>query len=278
MSNTIQRRQVANEALKILQEHSPLTINMLQTMIEPPIQKKNLRQAMGILIKKNIVNMTPFNSQTFYYQINQSLPVRKEVAKTIKCEGEEVKQKLLRKQDWYHNQWCEFWTLIIKKNFPEAEIVREHNICSHQVAQNILVQSAEDTDLMPDMLVIFPKKNTGEAVSVAFEIERTRKSNKRIHRKLKKYIYESHLDGLIYVCDNGRLSETIRLLYETKTLEKAHKKKGYAENFFLLSDSISAGNDPLNSFFNAKAKPTSLVDWMDCLRSTSREERRDAAF
>ena len=123
MSNTIQRRQIANEALKILQEHSPLTISMLQTMIEPPIQKKNLRQAMGILMKKNIVNMTPFNSQTFYYQINQSLPVRKEVAKTIKCEGEEVKQKLLRKQDWYHNQWCEFWTLIIKKNFPEAEIV-----------------------------------------------------------------------------------------------------------------------------------------------------------
>jgi hypothetical protein len=278
MSDTIRKRGVAKEILTILKDHSPLTLDMIQKMIEPPIQKKNLRQALGILKKKRMVDMVACNSQTFFYQINQSLGSRQAASEVIKC-GTVVESKpLLRRQEWFHNEWCEFWSLIIKRAFPESVIVREHEIEDSPEAKSVLLQNNSGLDLLPDFLVLFPKTESSQKVSLAFEIERTRKSDARIQRKLKKYIFESHVDGLIYVCDSGRMAETIRGLYEKKVMEKAHKKRGYADHFFLFSDSMSAGDLPLLSFYNAKAETTSLVDWCKKLRSTKMTLRRDAQF
>lgn len=278
MSDTVRKRQVANEVLTLLRDHSPLTLEMLQRMTSPPIQKKNLRQAIGILKRKGIVEMVVSDQKTFYYQLNNSSAVRNEVALRLKDDDTKSARPLLSRRNWIHNQWCEFWALIIKKAFPEVEIIREHEIESHGVAKSILQQAGKPLDLMPDLLLIFPKTPTHEKVSIAFEIERTRKSDARIQQKLKTYIYESYVDGLIYVCDSGRLSETIRTLYQKKTIEKAHKKRGYTENFFLFSDSMSAGPSPLASFYNANGQPTSLINWCHKMRATKQQFRRDAQF
>lgn len=278
MSDTVRKRQVANEVLTLLRDHSPLTLEMLQRMTAPPIQKKNLRQAIGILKRKGIVEMVVSDQKTFYYQLNNSSAVRNEVALRLKDDDTKSARPLLSRRNWIHNEWCEFWALIIKKAFPEVEIIREHEIESHCLAKSILQQAGKPLDLMPDLLLIFPKTPTHEKVSIAFEIERTRKSDARIQQKLKTYIYESYVDGLIYVCDSGRLSETIRTLYQKKTIEKAHKKRGYAENFFLFSDSMSAGPSPLASFYNANGQPTSLINWCHKMRATKQQFRRDAQF
>lgn len=278
MSETIRKRQVGKEVLTLLKDHSPLTLEMLHRMTEPRIQKKNLRQAIGILRGKGLIDMIASDPQTFFYQLHQALPVRREVASSLNCEIEQTERPLLRRQDWIHNEWCEFWSLNIKRAFPEVEIIREHDIDSHNIAKNILQQNGRALDLMPDFLMIFPKTMAQEKVSIAFEIERTRKSNARIQNKLKTYIYETHVDGLIYVCDSGRLSETIRMLYQQNTSARAHKKRGYADHFFLFSDSMSAGANPINSFYNANGQPTSLITWCNQLRSTKQTLRRDAQF
>lgn len=278
MSGVIHKRQVGKEVMTLLKDHSPLTLEMLHRMTEPRIQKKNLRQAIGIMRRKGLIDMIACDHETFFYQLHQALPVRREVAMKLGCALEKTERPLLRRQDWIHNEWCEFWSLNIKRTFPEVEIIREHDIDSHNIAKNILQQNGRALDLMPDFLMIFPKTTTQEKVSVAFEIERTRKSNARIQNKLKTYIYETHIDGLIYVCDSGRLSETIRLLYERNASTKAHKKRGYADHFFLFSNSMSAGANPIDSFYNAGGQPTSLMNWCQQLRATKQTLRRDLQF
>lgn len=278
MSDTVTRRRVAKEILTLLKDHSPLTLEMLQMMIEPPIQKKNLRQAIGILKNKGLVDMVVGDQKTFFYQLHQAQPTRREIADMLGCDESNTVRPLLRHQDWVHNEWGEFWALILKRAFPDVEIIREHDIDSHNLAKNILQQNGRALDLMPDLLLMFPKSPTHEKISVAFEIERTRKSDSRILNKLKTYIYETHLDGVIYVCESGRLSETIRQLYQKKTLEKAHKKRGYSDNYFLFSDSMSAGASPLASFYNANGQPTSLINWCHKLRATKLTSRKDNQF
>lgn len=278
MSDKVPKRQVAKEVLTLLRDHSPLTLEMLHRMTAPPIPKKNLRQSVGIMKRKGIVDMVIGSSSTFYYQLNNAQTVRDEVALRLKDDKTKAARPLLNRRNWIHNEWCEFWALTIKRAFSEVEIIREHEIEGHASARSILQQQGKPLDLLPDFLMIFPKTATNEKASVVFEIERTRKSDERIQQKLKTYIYETHIDGLIYVCDSGRLSETIRLLYQKKTLEKAHKKRGYTENFFLFSDSMSAGENPLASFFNASGQPTSLITWCHRLRATKTEFRRDNQF
>jgi hypothetical protein len=177
-----------------------------------------------------------------------------------------------------HNQWCEYWALLIKRQFPQAEIVREHTINSHEIAKRILQLQQRDFDLMPDFLLIFPKTETNEATHIAFEIERTRKSDERILRKFKKYLNGTKTDGLIYICDSGRLSETIRLLYQTKLLASSHRVKHYGDHFFLFSDSLDGGGPSLPRLFNSNATTVSFHNWCGYLLSTKWTKRRDENF
>lgn len=272
------KRNCGIEILAALSKGSFFDIDTLQKMIEPTIQKKNLRQALGILRKKGLVDMLVGDHRTFFYQLSQSDRVRNEVASKIGVHSSELVMPLFRRQDRYHNQWCDYWAARLKDAFPDVEIVREHTIGGHQLAKELLLANDSNDDLLPDVLVVFPKTDTTERVAIAFEIERTRKSDKRILRKFKKYLNETRIDGLVYVCDSGRLSETIRTLYETKLLAKAHRVAHYKEHFFLLSSALSASPDPMATFQNVNRKPVSLVDWCNTLRSTKLRFRRETQF
>ena len=278
MIETAPKRKCAGEILRLLKDHSPVTIDMLHKMTEPPIPKKNLRQSLGILRRKGIIDMVVGTNKAFFYQIHQDLPTRRHVANALDCTSNDISRPLLRRQDWFHNQWCEFWSLVLKRAFPEAEIVREHAIICHEIAREALLVDVQDADVIPDFLAIFPKGEAKERTTIAFEIERTRKSDARIAKKLKKYLAETSIDGLVYICDTGRLSEAIRLLYQRSLLAKSHRVKHYADNFFLFSDTMSAGARPLERFFNARAEPVSLGNWCNQLRAVKRSLRRDAQF
>jgi hypothetical protein len=94
--------------------------------------------------------------------------------------------------------------------------------------------------------------------------------------KLKKYADKTFVDGLIYVCDSDRLSETIRLIYRNKIVANSLRVRQYGENFFLFSDSISAYDEPLKNVYNSNKKLTSVDNWIDYLRNTKRNFRRDS--
>jgi hypothetical protein len=269
------RRKCADAILRALKELGPSTIELLALVTE--ISKKDLRQSIGILKRRGVVDMLVAGERMFFYQINQSRQAREEAALVLGCSADKLVRPLLRRQDRYHDQWCEFWSWKLRRAFPTIEIVREFQINSNEVAANVLQLKQVDYELMPDFLMFLPAENGGR-VTVAFEIERTRKSEKRLLRKLKRYMEETRIDGLVYVCDSGRLSETIRTLYETKLLEQSTRIRHYAENFFLFSDSLTGGTRPLESFFNSNAKPTSIVAWCETLCTTSRTARRDAYF
>jgi hypothetical protein len=85
----------------------------------------------------------------------------------------------------------------------------------------------------------------------------------------------THIDGLIYICDTGRLSETIRLLYTSRLVAHSQRQKRFGENFFLFSDSLDGGGPQLPRLFNASGKLTSFEKWCGYLKSTKWTKRRD---
>lgn len=270
----IKRPQKGKAVLRCVQESGPLTIEVLHRIMEPKMSKRNLRKALQLLTKKGFIESFHYSSQGTYYMISQSLPSRKKAAEFSNQSVDDLKQPLIRRQDLFHNQWCEYWIVNTKKLFPDATISREIEIGSNTFAKNILNLSYADYDLRPDFLLTIPRTETSSTVCVAFEIERSRKSDERILRKLGKYMDRTQLDGLIYICDSGRLSETIRLLYQTNLLPKSEKQKRFGENFFLFSDSLDGGGEAFNRLFNACGKPTSFKNWCGYLRSTEWPKRR----
>jgi hypothetical protein len=263
------------EILWLIKESGPLTIDLLFRMLTPSMAKQNIRKALQVLRDKNLIEVVQSTTQITFYMIAQGPASRMKSADILKCHPDEIKQPLLRKQDWFHNQWCEYWILNMKRYFPDSKIVREGEINSDQIAMNVLGLKNQDFDLRPDFLLMIPKTETTEAVHLAFEIERTRKSEQRLIRKFKKYMGETGIDGLIYICDSGRLSETIRLLYQTKLVDRSQRQKRFGENFFVFSDSLDGGGPMLSRLFNACGKPTTFEKWCGYLTSTSWTKRRD---
>jgi hypothetical protein len=263
------------EILCLIKESGPLTTDLLFRMLTPSMSKKNIRKSLQVLRDKNLIEVVQSTTQITFYMVAQGPASRAKSAQILKCHPDEIKQPLLRKQDWFHNQWCEYWIMNMKRQFFNADIVREGEINSDHMAMNILGLRNQDFDLRPDFLLMIPKTETTEAVNLAFEIERTRKSEQRLIRKFKKYMGETSLDGLIYICDSGRLSETIRLLYQTKLLTRSQRQKRFGENFFVFSDSLDGGGPMLSRLFNACGKPTTFEKWCGYLTSTSWAKRRD---
>lgn len=270
-----ERRRCGHDVLAALKELGPSTVEMISLVTSIP--KKDLRQAIGILRRDGLVEMLVGDSQTFFYQLNQSMSARNAVARKLDCNANELSKPLLRRQDRYHNQWCEYWSLQIKKRLPGANVVRDYDLGSDEMARNVLLVDQIDYELLPDFLLTIPNSN-GSQLAIAFEIERTRKANKRLLRKFKRYLEETRIDGLVYICDSGRLSETLRSLYETRVIANAERVKHYAQNFFLFSDSLSADSQPLDSFHNVNGEQVSLIQWCETLSSVARAKRRDSDF
>lgn len=269
------RRRCGGATLAALKELGPSTIEMVSLVTSIP--KKDLRQAIGILRRDGLVDMLVGDSRTFFYQLNQSMSARNAVARKLECSADELAKPLLRRQDRYHNQWCEYWSWQIRKRMPDANVVRDYDLASDEVARNVLLIDQIDYELLPDFLLTLPN-SSGSQITIAFEIERTRKANNRLIRKFKRYLEETRIDGLVYVCDSGRLAETLRELYETRVITNAERVKHYAKNFFLFSDSLSADSQPLSSFHNVNGEQVSLIEWCRFLSSVDRTRRRDADF
>lgn len=274
-SNSMKRPQRGKEVFAIIQQSGPLTIDVLSRIVSPKMSKRNLRKCLQLLAKKGFIESFHYSSQGTYYMVSQSLTSRTKAADFLSQPAEKLKQTLIRRQDLFHNQWCEYWIATIKRMYTESQIKRELEILNDSFAKNVLNLAYADYELRPDFLLTIPNTEMSNTVCIAFEIERSRKSDERILRKLSKYMDRTQLDGLIYICDSGRLSETIRLLYQNNLLPKSEKQKRFGENFFLFSDSLDGGGEAFDRLFNACGKPTSFKNWCGYLGSTEWPKRRN---
>jgi predicted transcriptional regulator len=267
-----------NEILRIISAHGPITIDIIQRLTSPEMPKRNIRRSLQVLRRKGIVDALTADIHNIYYQTSQLLSTREHIAEKLEQDPTQLQQPLFSRQKWPHNQWCEYWIALILRLYPEAEVIREYSIANNEIAKRVLGLGSHDYDLMPDILLAMPGLDGGPKTYIAFEIERTRKSDQRIIRKLTKYMSATTIDGLIYICDSARLSETIRLLYQSRLATKSMRIGHYRENFFLFSDSLDGGSLSLNRLFNAKAETVRLQSWITLLGQTKWTKRRDSEF
>jgi hypothetical protein len=266
------------EILKLIADHGPMTIDMLARLTQPAMAKQYIRKTLAILRRKTLIEQAIADRHSIYYQLSQSKFSRDSSKNKLHVPAQDFERPLFRKQEWLHNQWTEYWICLLKRLYPDAEFIRELEIHNSELARRVLMVGREADDLLPDFLLIFRSDLQSEPTCIAFEIERTRKSNQRILQKLSKYINSTTVDGLIYVCDSGRLSETIRLLYQTRATAKSTRIAHYRENFFMFCDSMDGGGLSLSRTFNSNAEPIKIEEWCRLIRETKWTKRRDSDF
>ncbi len=266
------------EILKILAEHGPLSLPILMAIVNPPMTLRRLQDATKRLSDRGLVvrrfDSLPKNAG-HYFQICQTLKARGVIGNLLNVDPESLIQTQFRSQELTHSESCALWTTQFRKWYPEGRVIRDYALQHNKEACRVLMLKDGQFELQPDLLLQLPSSTGSNYINVAIEVERTRKTSKRIAAKLRKFAKQSHLDGVLYICSRESLVDLIRPTYVSTIMNNAGRIKQYGSNFLMFSDGTISGDLNEMTLFNTEPKAVLLKDWIHYLVHTQLPLRRD---
>ena len=268
----------SKEILSLLSLYGPLSSRTLMNLMTPAIKERRLLDSLARLKRKEFIQSRfekVFAGTGTFYQITQAEDARSMVSKILNCNAEYLKQPQFSYRELLHSQSCAVWCHYLKRVIPSVRIVRDYEFKNCEQSKAILQWSDKQSDLSPDLLLLLPNTKTQESVTIAVEIEKSRKSDERLLKKISKFANSSLVDGVIYLCDTDYLAEVVRQIYKSRVLYSAHRIKQYANNFFMFSNSLDEQKYDSLNLYNAALKNVSLLTWTSYLTKTYCNKRRD---
>ena len=250
-------------------------------MLEPTIKDRKLHNCIARLVKNGLISKRQervFRGTGVFYQLTQDPRGRENVAIVLKCSTAELLQPFFRSRELLHTEACALLVHRLSTLFPDALLTRDFEFYNNASASEILLTERGDHELQPDVLMSFRSGAGQPRVSVAFEIERSRKSERRLVAKLHKYANETTLDGVVYICESEQISKPVRQVFKTKINPKSPRIRHYGEYFLLSSNEPSELFSGQTKMFNSSVTPVMFVTWLAQLRSTALTRRRNQAF
>jgi len=272
------RNYRAIEILDILRNNGPLSFRGIAKLVNPPMVELQLRLALIRLNKRNLIkkrNEKIFGGHGTFYQIPQTRNEKGKVADFLQMPAHYLDQPDFRYRELVHNEDCAMWINTIKHLLPDAMCIRDFEFDRNPLAKKIMALERTDIDLKPDFIFLLKDGSDKKFMSIAFEIEKSRKSDERLIKKLYKYAQASHVDGVIYVCESIRIKEILQHLYTEKVIRESKRVEHYPHNFFLFSNDVDNCLKNDVELFNSEGKPVSFLNWTHYLQNTSFNQRKD---
>lgn len=270
MKNPPPRGYRAKEILTLLKDHGPLTAKNISLMVEPPMRNKKIYEALLRLKNRGLVNVRSeriIARGCSIYQLQQDLRARENTSKIIGVHPESLQQPYFRYREILHNDNCAVVAHNLKKQYPDAVLVRDFEFERSDIAKKIMLSEENDRDVKPDILLIFYNSNKKNITSIAFEIEKSRKDNRRLNAKLKKYASQSRVDGVVYICDENRIKEALLDSFINKVSPRAVRVKHYINYFLMFAENKNIQISPNDNLYDLNRKTVSLEKWISFLQN-----------
>lgn len=267
------------QILTLLALHEPLSVRGLSQMLEPEMKPRRLRDALSRLYLKNLItkrNDRVFGGAATFYQISRDHKARKAISEVTGISISDLDRNPPRHAELLHWESCSVFAVKLQKLFPEAKILREHEFKTQQtIADYFASKEGTQSEVKPDLIIRMERNGELVSLTIAVEIERTLKSDERIRRKLKIYANETPLDGVIYICDLPEVARKIELIYRSKNLHNSLRVGNYGNLFLMFLDQESTHKEKTFRLINSECKTVSIETWINFLRGTSRNFRRN---
>jgi hypothetical protein len=269
------------QVLTVLADHGPLTIRGLETVLRPAIKRRALRAVLQRLQENGFLNRRYdrlFGGSAVHYQISRDPRFWSYINQTIGRKDTEFKQSYFSHRELRHSEACAVWAEEFKRWLPQALVLRDHQYCSDRKLLERLILSSESASTLPDILIFLPAKDETRRVVIGVEIERTRKTDKRLAQKLAKYAIRTRLDAVIYISETDRILDAIRAIYSSTLIKKALRISHYGHHFLMLSTGRKTADGSDLMMANAALGNMNFKDWAQHLVERSHHERRDKYF
>lgn len=271
------RRQI----LQALNENGPLSASTLADVVRPRMSVRCVRKVLRRLKEKGIL-IPHFESMSYssghFYRISHDLLARERAAKWMGVSSEELRQPKFFSRELQHTTKCALWAAFLRDVYPEAKIVRDVELLKRRIFQREGFGQDADRDSVPDIVLSFHGELVSDTVSIAVEIERTRKSDKRLAWKLNKLVNRSVLDGVVYVCESGGIRDAIAAVLNEEQLLRSPRIGHYGSAFLMFADGAPASATTPPKLYNVEGKLLRLSDWVRVMREVSADYRRESHF
>jgi len=271
------RRQI----LMLLNENGPLSAALIAEVARPRISVRDARKVIHRLVKKEILcphYESVSRSSGRFYRISHDMLAREQVSKWLNLSAVDLRQPKFFAKELDHSVKCALWAAYLKDEFSEAEAVRDLQVIKRRLYSGPQKSTEDLNDLVPDIVLNFTGEMVRDTVSIGFEIERTRKSNRRLVKKLDKIVKRSVLDGVVYVCESGGIRDSIAAVLSELQLLQSERIKHYGSAFILFTDKISVSKVSPPLLFNVEGRRITLHAWITALRKISSDYRRTLHF
>lgn len=267
--------------LEALLKYGIMNRRTLQQVVPEIKDHRNFRRTLtnlcgrGLIVKRyDYIN----ENRGVFYQLNQKSFIREVLATYLDTQAKMIEQKQLRYKELFHEQVLIKIAYHLNQNYPEAIVLKDHDLVGNDEARSIIIGLDEIDQLKPDLLFITKSKDLNRKVSVAIEFEKTMKSKIRMEEKLKFYTDQTIVDGVLYLYTNNRIDHNLHEIFMDKILNRSLRIRHYGKNFLLtcrLGDNVE---NSMRILFNRDMNYYSFQDWIKKLSTSSSENRRNEMF
>lgn len=271
------RRQI----LQTLNENGPLSVRVLEQVMRPRTSMRNIQKVVRRLRSQGLLTVH-FESVHYagnnFYRMSHDLEARAKIGRWLGVHPEELRQPKFFSKELLHTTKCALWVAYLKDLFPEATVQRDIQLIKQRTYGDAERAEEADRDHFPDIILSFPGATESDEVSIAFEIERTRKSNRKLTTKIRKLIECSVLDGVIYVCESGGVKDAISALLVKRKLLSSPRIRHYGSAFILFTDNSNVSTARPPRLVNVEGKSIPLTAWITAMKDVSADYRRNSHF
>jgi hypothetical protein len=268
-ANTGVNKQRQSEILKILGFHGPLTTEAISLLTSPRQSLHGVRRTLAILGRENLIDRCVEGLNKNFYQLNPSPDALNEVARVLKISPDKVQQNYKRKRNLSHNELVELVLVELKTILPDFCFTPDWEMTWTGKAE-------KSRDQFPDLLVESSSQPGSQKIKVAFEIEKTQKSNPRLTRKFKRMTGETRIDGLVYFCETDTIRRAVIRAYKEVLNGSRVRISQYQKNFLLFGIVDKSDLCATQSLTNYDDESVDFGMWISALRETKWTLRRDA--
>jgi hypothetical protein len=267
--------------LEALLKYGVMNRRTLQTVVPEIKDSRNFRKTLKNLLDRKLIvkRYDTINDYiAVFYQLNQKSFIREALASYLDTQSEVIQQKELRYKELLHEQVLTKISYHLSKRYPNAVILRDHELALNNEAQNIISGLDQVDQMKPDLLFLITTSDQSRKISIAIEFERTAKSKDRMQQKLNFYTQSTRVDGVIYFYSKNRIDHNLNDLFIDRVLEKSLRIKHYGKNFLLTSELHDDVEKSMKLLKNRNGNYYSFQNWLDCLTTSSASNRRDEYF
>lgn len=267
--------------LEALMKYGVMNRRTLQAVVPEIKNSRNFRKTLKNLCDRKLVVKRHDSIGDYiavFYQLNQKSFIREALAYYLDAQPEQLQQKDLRYKELFHEQILAKIAYYLNKNYPEALILREHELAKNEKAQKIISGLDQGDQLKPDLLFITSSSDKSRDISVAIEYERTAKSKARMQQKLNFYTQNTRVDGVIYFYSKARIDQNLHELFVDRVLDNSLRIMHYGKNFLLTSELNDDVEKSMELLKNRNKNYFSFYSWLENLTTFSAQSRRDEYF